>query len=561
MKPLLLWVVEQGSSTAVALAIAGHSDEITDAASASLALLPMMCPRLLLDAVPDAVAVLVRAAHRLTEPHVDINESVETLLTCLLIAIKMLALVDPPALRRLDGVAGTLASAYATLPTGADAGRGAAGAAVTLHEIFKLLAAAPDAFAASPGGLALLVKWAGLTNTPDQQWMADTAVAVSLFVGVQHLLAGEEGGAARLPATLRGAGATWVHVAATHPSPTAAQSGRMLALLFTYGADALGGVQEDASWANEFPKPALSIFNEDAYSHCWTCGSPRRADAPATAPANLLGQALRSCAGFRVAAYCSAACAGDGSRRGGQKAACRRWASYRSKAVPELVAARAAEPVLGAGVSTRQALFPVTSIRVGGFAGPRNCWTWPAGAALRVESAGLVLADVVCVADPGSSSILLVPAPEYAHWTSTVPTAAMAAPLACHAGRVLRVVVREHPPIVPAYGFPRRRTTSLYARAMRMGAQRTTTHVEAGRSPARPSTSEAPSGEWVGTRGSRPPSGLIGLSWPGTLAISALPSAISALLVTHGGSPRVPLRLLHLPRCRRSRGHGVDDCP
>lgn len=300
MKPLLRWVVEQGSSTAVALAIARHSDdEITDAASASLALLPMMCPRLLLDAVPDAVAVLVRAAHRLTEPHVDINEYVETLLTCLLIAIKMLALVDPPALRCLDGVAGTLASVYATLPTGADAGRGAAGAAVTLHEIFKLLAAAPDALAASSGGLALLVKWAGLTNTPDQQWMADTAVAVSLFVGVQHLLDGEEGGAARLPSTLRGAGATWVHVAATHPSPTAAQSGRMLALLSTYGADALGGVQEDASWANDFPKPALSIFYEDAYSHCWTCGSPRRADAPATAPANLLGQALRSCAGCR----------------------------------------------------------------------------------------------------------------------------------------------------------------------------------------------------------------------------------------------------------------------
>lgn len=214
---LLRWVVEGGTSTAVALAVAGAPGaEVVSAATVSLGVLPLVCPRRLLDAVPDVAAVLVRAAHRLTEPTVEINEAVVGLLTCLLIALKMVGLVDPPTLRRLPGVAGTLASVYATLPSGGAAGRGAAGAAATLHEVFKILAAAPEALAASPGGLALLVKWARQTGTPHQQWLADTAVAIALFVGVYHLLAagaGVDGAPTTLPSTLRRAGATWAHVA------------------------------------------------------------------------------------------------------------------------------------------------------------------------------------------------------------------------------------------------------------------------------------------------------------------------------------------------------------
>lgn len=318
---LLRWVVEGGTSTAVALAVAGAPGaEVVSAATVSLGVLPLVCPRRLLDAVPDVAAVLVRAAHRLTEPTVEINEAVVGLLTCLLIALKMVGLVDPPTLRRLPGVAGTLASVYATLPSGGAAGRGAAGAATTLHEVFKILAAAPEALAASPGGLALLVKWARQTGTPHQQWLADTAVAISLFVGVYHLLAagaGVDGAPTTLPSTLRRAGATWAHVAITHPSRKAAAAGRLLALLATHGAGMVGEVLADAPWAGDFPNPALSIFGDDANGHCWACGAPRRADAPPDTAGDSLGPSLRSCAGCRVAAYCSAACATAGWRTAG----------------------------------------------------------------------------------------------------------------------------------------------------------------------------------------------------------------------------------------------------
>lgn len=456
---LLRWVVEGGTSTAVALAVAGAPGaEVVSAATVSLGVLPLVCPRRLLDAVPDVAAVLVRAAHRLTEPTVEINEAVVGLLTCLLIALKMVGLVDPPTLRRLPGVAGTLASVYATLPSGGAAGRGAAGAAATLHEVFKILAAAPEALAASPGGLALLVKWARQTGTPHQQWLADTAVAIALFVGVYHLLAagaGVDGAPTTLPSTLRRAGATWAHVAITHPSRKAAAAGRLLALLATHGAGMVGEVLADAPWAGDFPNPALSIFGDDANGHCWACGAPRRADAPPDTAGDSLGPSLRSCAGCRVAAYCSAACATAGWRTagGGHKAACRRWAAYRRVTVPELVAARAASPTRGGGVSTRAALFPITSIRHGGFSGPPGSWPWHSGAAVRIEEAGLHLADMVVIADPGSLSIAMVPAPEYVHWPSAVAAAALAAPLAAHGGRVLRVIMREHPPTVRGYGF------------------------------------------------------------------------------------------------------------
>lgn len=89
------------------------------------------------------------AAPRCARP-LDV-ESVIALPTCLLIGPKVLALVRLPAHRRLDGVARTLAPVYATLPTEGAAGRGAAAAATTPHEVLMLLAAMPDMRAASSG--------------------------------------------------------------------------------------------------------------------------------------------------------------------------------------------------------------------------------------------------------------------------------------------------------------------------------------------------------------------------------------------------------------------------
>lgn len=57
----------------------------------------------------------------------------------------------------------------------------------------------------------------------------------------------------------------------------------------------------------------------------------------------------------------------------------------------------------------------------------------------------------IAVVDPPSWSYTLIPVAEYGHWPSAVPAATLERLGRHDGGRVLRVVVREHPPRV--YGF------------------------------------------------------------------------------------------------------------
>lgn len=52
--------------------------------------------------------------------------------------------------------------------------------------------------------------------------------------------------------------------------------------------------------------------------------------------------------------------------------------------------------------------------------------SWPSKLAADIEEAGLHLADVVIIADPGAGVTQVVPAVEFAHWPSTVPAPLLA---------------------------------------------------------------------------------------------------------------------------------------
>ncbi|KAK1863370.1 hypothetical protein I4F81_005927 [Pyropia yezoensis] len=260
----------------------------------------------------------------------------------LLESLQKLALVDPPRVRAVDAIAGSLAAVEVALPPAGRRGRPLAPESMqcraVLHEVFKVLAPATGVLAASPDGLALLVRWASASDTPFDARLSETAAAMALFVGIQTLSFGAE----RLPPTLRNAHTTWVCVARSHPDDATAQS----ALL-----------------------PAL------------------RGGAPGGGP--------------------------DGSPAGH--------------------------------------LFPVSGVAPAALVGPPRRWLLPAAVADRATGLGLAVADVIAVVDPPSWSYTLIPVAEYGHWPSAVPAATLERLGRHDGGRVLRVVVREHPPRV--YGF------------------------------------------------------------------------------------------------------------
>lgn len=249
-------------------------------------------------------------------------------------------------------------------------------------------------------------------------------------------------------AALRDARSTWARFAATHPNGTKAKVGALLGVLAARGAAALPAVTAALPWPPVLlPVTAQSVYHQDTPAICWACGCSWRVP-PADG-----GRALRACGRCRVATYCSAPCAAAHWRGGGgHRRSCSRWAAYRAALLPLRRDAVAVTDPDGAGLTARDALFPVLSLHPRALVGPPEQWAWPPSEVDRVEGWGLALADVVTVMDPLSCCYKFVPADEYAHWPSAVPAATLDRVGRHNGGEVRQVVMRTHPPLV--FGFP-----------------------------------------------------------------------------------------------------------
>lgn len=78
-------------------------------------------------------------------------------------------------------------------------------------------------------------------------------------------------------------------------------------------------------------------------------------------------------------------------------------------------------------------------------------WEWTVTVAARVLEAGLALTDVVVVVELRLGRAEVLPALEYAYRPDAV-TDMLTAPAFKHRGRVLRVMVRQHPPLLRSNG-------------------------------------------------------------------------------------------------------------
>lgn len=79
-------------------------------------------------------------------------------------------------------------------------------------------------------------------------------------------------------------------------------------------------------------------------------------------------------------------------------------------------------------------------------------WAWPAATAATVTAAGLGITDVVAGVVPGYGPVDVLPTVEYGHQPDALPAAHMAEAVPRRGGRVLRVVYRQHPPLLRPYG-------------------------------------------------------------------------------------------------------------
>lgn len=70
-----------------------------------------------------------------------------------------------------------------------------------------------------------------------------------------------------------------------------------------------------------------------------------------------------------------------------------------------------------------------------------------------MEGTGLLIRDLIGVVDPDIGAVHAYPAVEYAQWPSAVPAQLLSRPLERDDGRVLRLVLRERPPRVFAFGI------------------------------------------------------------------------------------------------------------
>lgn len=197
----------------------------------------------------------------------------------------------------------------------------------------------------------------------------------------------------------------------------------------------------------EYPMTLLLHFA----GRCWDCGSPRRATDDPT-----LGR-LAQCGGCRVAVYCSTACY-EASWRRGHRRVCRGWAAAGARAAnvfaPALATSRARRTALiydnVKESSERQVLLMPISVPLGG--DWKTEWGYLRTVAADIEAAGLLLAEVVCVADVARGMIPRLPAEEYRHLPWAISEEHLARPLAKHGGRVLRVILCAHPPVMRVFG-------------------------------------------------------------------------------------------------------------
>ncbi|KAK1869326.1 hypothetical protein I4F81_011804 [Pyropia yezoensis] len=100
--------------------------------------------------------------------------------------------------------------------------------------------------------------------------------------------------------------------------------------------------------------------------------------------------------------------------------------------------------------SERQVLLMPISVPLGG--DWKTEWGYLRTVAADIEAAGLLLAEVVCVADVARGMIPRLPAEEYRHLPWAISEEHLARPLAKHGGRVLRVILCAHPPVMRVFG-------------------------------------------------------------------------------------------------------------
>lgn len=196
----------------------------------------------------------------------------------------------------------------------------------------------------------------------------------------------------------------------------------------------------------EIPQPIFTVFAHPA-RHCREFGGARRARAarqgtPATMP---------MCAGCRVAVFCSSACSAAGWR-GGHRAASPRWKRFGVLALEQAKTDAEAKRG-GAKAVLRRAQFPIMYISRAGWQGDFQRWRWPASSIAIMEGTGLLIRDLIGLVDPDIGAIHAYPAVEFAQWPSVVPAQLLSRPLERDDGRVLRLVLREHPPRVLAFGI------------------------------------------------------------------------------------------------------------
>lgn len=200
-------------------------------------------------------------------------------------------------------------------------------------------------------------------------------------------------------------------------------------------------------WAvQEIPQPIFTVFAHPA-RHCREFGGARRARAarqgtPATMP---------MCAGCRVSVFCSSACSAVGWR-GGHRAASPRWKRFGVLALEQSKTDAEAKRG-GAKAVLRRAQFPIKYISRAGWQGDFQRWRWPASLIAIMEGTGLLIRDLIGLVDPDIGAIHAYPALEFAQWPSVVPAQLLSRPLERDNGRVLWLVLREHPPRVLAFGI------------------------------------------------------------------------------------------------------------
>jgi len=379
-------------------------------------------PRVVFDAVPTVIADLVESLSILTG--LTYLPSSVSYIARSLTLLSNLAATAPGHVRCMsDAPAVVTAAASAIASTGAQFEEHDASARLALS-LYAVMAASgsPSAVAmrAHAPSLELLARWAAAEVVGSNFEVSPTALCAHLVVDAYR----ERGGG--MPTALASARATWDEAAAKPPSSAISGAGRLLAILAA-GRSPTGGIP----WAPAtFPPSAVPPFLSSV--RCWSCGSQG---------SNLTGGArepprLRRCSGCSVARVCSASCH-KALWREGHRRACAAWNSW------------AIAAGLGRTFPGHVAMYVAQSHGLGG---DWRAWTWPPGLAAGVEAVGLTLSDVIVVADPGLGALVVVPAAEYRWQRDAVPAVYREKPLEKHGGRVLRVILRAHPPTLRSFG-------------------------------------------------------------------------------------------------------------